>query len=209
MQITVLGGTGRTGKHVVEQALAAGHSVKVLARSPEKLAIQSPNLTVIKGTLEDAGAIAQAVAGSEVVISALGPSTNKPVYEISRAMQRVVTAMKEAGVKRIVITAGAGVRAAGDEPGLMDKAIVTLLKLLNGNVLRDMSKTVELLQASGLEWTVLRGPMLTDDAARGAYRMGAVGKDIGTKLTRADFAAAILSAASNPKLIGEMPAVSN
>ncbi len=209
MQITVLGGTGRTGKHVVEQALAAGHSVKVLARSPDKLAIQNPNLTVVKGTLDDTAAIEQAIAGSDAVISALGPSTNKPVLEISQAMERVIAAMKKEGVRRIVITAGAGVRAPGDEPGLTDKAIVTLLKLLNGNVLKDMSAAVTDVQNSGLDWTVLRGPMLTDDPAKGEYRMGAVGKDIGTKLTRADFAAALLAAATDPQLIGQMPAVSN
>jgi putative NADH-flavin reductase len=209
MQITVLGGTGRTGKHVVEQALSTGHSIKVLARSPEKLTIQNPNLTVFKGALHDEAAIAQAVAGSDAVISALGPSSNKPVYEISQAMERVVAAMKKEGVKRIVITAGAGVRAPGDEPGLMDKGIVALLKLLNGNVLKDMSKAVEDLQQSGLEWTVLRGPMLTDDPATGIIRQGGVGKDVGTKITRADFAAALLAAVNDPTLIGKMPAVSN
>ena len=33
MRIAVFGGTGRTGRHVVTQALAAGHEVRVLVRS--------------------------------------------------------------------------------------------------------------------------------------------------------------------------------
>ncbi len=56
---------------------------------------------------------------------------------------------------------------------------------------------------------VQRGPMLTGDAPKGAVRTGIVGKDIGTRLTRANFGAALLAAASDRSLIGRMPAVGN
>jgi putative NADH-flavin reductase len=45
MNLTVLGATGSTGTQLVEQALAAGHHVTALARSPEKLTITNPNLS--------------------------------------------------------------------------------------------------------------------------------------------------------------------
>ncbi|TMD53495.1 MAG: hypothetical protein E6I85_08270 [Chloroflexi bacterium] len=52
MKLVVLGATGRTGRLVVEQALAAGHTVTALVRSPEKLATSSSNLRVVAGQAE-------------------------------------------------------------------------------------------------------------------------------------------------------------
>src|ERR1700738_1245578 len=43
MNLLILGATGLTGRLVVEQALAAGHTVTALVRSPERLAINDPS----------------------------------------------------------------------------------------------------------------------------------------------------------------------
>ncbi len=48
MQISILGGTGRIGGHLLGWALDAGHSVHALARRPESLP-QRPGLTVTRG----------------------------------------------------------------------------------------------------------------------------------------------------------------
>jgi putative NADH-flavin reductase len=209
MILAVFGGTGKTGRHVVEQALAAGHSVRMLARSPEKVTKQSPNLVVVQGTLTDATRVVETVRGADAVISALGPTHNKPTFDISTGMQQIVTAMKQEGVTRLVLTAGAGVRQAMDQPGLADKLIVTLLKTFNKNVLLDMEKALQIVQASDLEWTAVRAPMLTDDAAKGSVRMGAVGTDIGTRLSRADFAAELLRQVEDRTWVAKAPAISN
>lgn len=209
MNLAIFGGTGKTGRHVVEQALAAGHTVRMLARSPEKVAVTHPALTVIPGAVGDAAAVAETVRGADAVISALGPTHNNPTFDISTGMGHIIAAMKENGVKRLVITAGAGVRQSMDQPGLMDKVIVTLLKTMNKNVLADMEKAVKMLADSGLEWTAVRAPMLTDDPAKGAVRMGGVGKDVGTRLSRADFAAELLRQVDDPTWVGKAPAISN
>lgn len=209
MQLAVFGGTGKTGRLVVEQALAGGHSVTVLARNPAKLTLQNPRLRVVQGDIGDATKVSEALAGADAVISALGPTSNRPVFEVSTGIDNMIAAMRQAGVKRLIITAGAGVRDPMDQPKLMDKVIVVALKLLNGNVLADMQKAVEQVQASGLEWTIVRGPMLTDDPATGHVRAGGVGKDIGTRLSRADFAAFLLAQIDSAQWLRRMPAISN
>ncbi len=209
MKLTILGGTGRTGRLVVEQALKAGHDVVVLARSPEKLGLENPRLKSVKGSLAERDKIAQAVAGADAVVSTLGPTSNKASFEISQATTLLVETMKSAGVRRLVITAGAGVGAPGDQPKTVDRVIVRLLKTFNGNVYEDMVRTVDVVKASGLDWTVVRAPRLTDGAATGKVRQGAVGKDIGTQITRADLAGFILASVSDPGAIGTLPAVSN
>src|SRR4051812_18786228 len=74
MNLTVFGATGGIGRHVVSQALDAGHHVTAYARNPAKLNLTHPNLTVIAGELSDRAAVGRAVAGADAVISALGPS---------------------------------------------------------------------------------------------------------------------------------------
>jgi hypothetical protein len=51
--LVVLGASGRTGRLVVEQALAAGHFVTALVRSPEKLTLRHPKLRVVVGDATD------------------------------------------------------------------------------------------------------------------------------------------------------------
>ncbi len=72
MNLVVLGATGRTGRLVVEQALAAGHTVTALVRSPQKLTTRNPNLRVVAGEATDAAAVSRALDGADAVISTLG-----------------------------------------------------------------------------------------------------------------------------------------
>ena len=63
MNLLVLGATGRTGSLVVEQALAAGHTVTALVRSPEKLTTVNSNLRVVTGQATDTAAVSRALEG--------------------------------------------------------------------------------------------------------------------------------------------------
>ena len=65
MKLAIFGATGKTGRPLVEQALAAGHSVAALARDPAKLGMEHANLRVIKGDVLDANAVSEALRGVE------------------------------------------------------------------------------------------------------------------------------------------------
>jgi putative NADH-flavin reductase len=209
MKLTVLGATGGTGKQVVEQALAAGHEVTALARDPAKLGLQHPKLRVVKGSLSDGSALESAVSGADAVISALGPRSNDPIFEISQGMEKIVAAMKNCGVKRIVMTAGMGIAAPGDQPNFINKGISLLLAMAAKNVAEDMRRAVATAQNSGLDYTVLRAPRLTDKPGGRPIKYGYVGKGVGFELARADFAKALLETATQGKFVREMPGVSN
>lgn len=68
------------------------------------------------------------VRGAGAVISTLGPTSNKPLFEVSKGMTNMVAAMRQMGVKRLIITAGAGLREEMDQPKLADKLIVTAVE---------------------------------------------------------------------------------
>ena len=209
MKLTVLGATGGTGRQVVEQALAAGHEVTALVRDPGKLGVTNPRLHVMTGAIQDPAAVEQAVANAEAVISALGPRSNAPVFEISQGMPLILAAMKKCGVRRVVMAAGMGVADPQDRPGPMNRVINLLLAVMAKNVAEDMRRAVAAVQASGLDWTVIRAPRLVDKPGGRPLKVGYVGKGLGIELARADFARALLEAATQGKYVRQMPGVSN
>src|SRR5207237_10855750 len=93
----VLGATGRTGRLVVEQALAAGHTVTALVRSPEKVANGNANLRVVTGSATDKSDLARALEGADAVISTLGGKGSV----IEDSSQAIVAAARAAGVSRV------------------------------------------------------------------------------------------------------------
>ncbi len=208
-KLAILGATGRTGRHVLEQALAQGHTVTVLVRDPSKLAQRHDRLKVIQGDIGAADQVAEAVAGAEAVISVLGPVSNKPVRLVSQGMDNLVAAMRRHGVQRLIQTAGAGVRDPRDRPTLVHAIFGGLVRLLSPNVLADMQGVVAKVRQSGLAWTVVRVPRLTDGPATGRVRVGFVGKDIGPMLTRADLAEFLLKQVEDETWVGQAPAISN
>ena len=72
MKITVFGASGRTGREVVRQALAAGHDVTAFVRDPAKLSVHYDKVSMIKGDVSDSSAVMQGIEGQDAVVSALG-----------------------------------------------------------------------------------------------------------------------------------------
>jgi hypothetical protein len=112
MKVTLFGATGRTGGLVMERALSTGHEVTVLVRDPSKLKQPQAGLHVIQGDARQAGAVAETVQGTDVVISALGSGGDT----LTLFGRNVMAAMERMGVKRIVSLVGASVVVPGDLP---------------------------------------------------------------------------------------------
>jgi putative NADH-flavin reductase len=209
MKLAIFGATGRTGQHLLRQALEEGHQVTILARDPGKMTVRHDRLAVVKGSLNDAGCIQQVIASADAVLSVLGPTSNQPSFEVSQGMRAIIDAMKKNRVKRLIISAGAGVGDPGDSPGLFNRVMNVLLKITAKNVYEDMLRTVALVRESGLDWTVVRVPMLTDGPATGQIKVGMVGKGMGPRICRADMSAFMLKQVESTQFVGKAPAISN
>jgi putative NADH-flavin reductase len=208
MKIVVFGASRGVGLNVVEQALAAGHIVTAFVRSPEKFTVKHANLTVFQGNSMDAEAVEKAIAGQEAVVSALGPTRSPVAGMMETSAKNIVAGMKKHGVRRLVSTTGAGVRQPEDQPKYADHAISFLLNLFAKDVILDSAANVKIIQESDLDWTVVRFPRLLDGAHTGKYRVGYVGKDSGTQLSRADGADFVLKELVEKKWLMKMPIAS-
>ena len=208
MRVAVFGASGRTGRPLAEQALAAGHEVRALVRDPLKLQIGHGRLVVIRGNVLDTAKVDETVAGTDAVLSVLGQTKTSPKDVQTRGTENIVAAMQKHGVRRLVSLTGAGVRDPRDEPKLVDRAITYLLKRLQPDVLEDGVRHAEAIKASGLEWVIVRGPRLTEGPRKGEYRVGMVGKNSGTQISRADLAEFMLGQLTTDAHLRQMPVVS-
>lgn len=208
MKLAVFGATGGTGKHVVQQALEAGHEVVALARTPSKLDARD-GLQIVQGDVLDAASVEQVVAGADAVISALAPPNNEPNFVISQGMNLILEAMRKHEVQRLVVSAGAGVVMPKDKPTLVSRFFGVMLGLISKNVVADMEQAVRKVTASDRDWVVARAPRLTNQAGTGKIVAGYVGEGPGTSLTREDFARFMLEQIDSDTWLREAPALSN
>jgi len=172
MKLAIFGGSGRTGRPLVEQALAAGHSVTALVRDPAKLPISNERLTLIQGDALDPQAVERTIAGADAVLSALGQTKGSPKNMQTVATQNIVAAMQQHAVRRLVSLTGAGVRAPQDKPKLIDHIIRFALQTLSGDVLRDAEAHADVLRSGGLDWVLVRGPQRRATHRQVSRRLG-------------------------------------
>ena len=212
LQVAVFGATGKVGRHVIDQLLAAGHTVTAYARNPSKLPTTQPNLTVIQGGLDDPAGIGRAVEGADAVISALGPSlrrgaTGTPVSDGTRA---IVAAMHTAGARRFIGLATPSVADPRDRPTLKGKLLPVLARLALPNALTELRGMTDAVTSSDLDWTIARITSPNDQPAKGTIRSGFLGRDkVGSAMTRADIAAFLVSQLTDTRYRRAMPAISN
>lgn len=167
-RILVLGGTGRTGQHVIDKALANGMAVNVLARRPEAVTQSDPNLTVFAGTPENMADITPAITGVDAVICTLNNNraSDSPFAKIVNSptlltdiIKNVTAAMKEHKVRRIVQLGASG---AGDSFAASPWIFRLMIRKTNlGVAYLDHEGAEAVLEDSGLDWTVGRAVGLT------------------------------------------------
>lgn len=209
MKLLILGASGRTGQHLVQQALSAGHQVTALVRNPQKLDVKDDALTVLQGDVTDAAAVSKAAAGNEVVLSALGPTRTSGEDMLQSAVRSTIAAMQAHGLRRIIVVTGAGVSDPNDSPQFWNRIMSGLLNLLAKRVLADSLEAADLLRASGLDWTMVRVPVLTDDPSAGEPWVGYVGKGMGGRIPRADVARFMLQQVTDDSWVQKAPVITS
>ena len=103
LTVAVYGATGGTGRRLVPLLLAAGHRVRVLARTPSDVA-GAANLEVLQGDATDAAAVARAAEGADVLVSCLGNKPARYPLIMSRAFRHILDVAGRKGAKCLFLT---------------------------------------------------------------------------------------------------------
>jgi putative NADH-flavin reductase len=176
---------------LTERCLAAGYEVAALLRRPAEFAYAG-QVRVVEGTAFDVAAVRQTVAGADVVMSALGARSLKKEDVLERAVPLIVSAMKEAGVRRIIVLGSAGALSDSlkKQPAwrrwFAQKIVYnTFLKWAVASQIDQW----KVLSASGLDFTMVMPPMLLNSPRRGTYRVdGEALPRHGARIAREDVA---------------------
>ena len=169
-KIVVFGASGRAGKYIVEYALEAGHEVRAFVRNRGSITMAHPQLTIVQGDVANATQVADAIAGADVVVSALGTNdiATDAVNMMSNAMCLFIPAMKQHGVKRVLAIGGLGVLQADETHQLLD---LPSYPEQYRNVGKGHNKVYLLLKDCGLDWTFVCCPYIPDAPRSGTYEV--------------------------------------
>jgi putative NADH-flavin reductase len=203
MKLTIFGAGGETGRRLVEQAIDAGHTVTALTRRPDRMPPRA-GLRVVGGDVADPGAVEATAAGSDAVLSALGVSySRKPISVYSQGTSNIIAAMHRQGVKRLVVVSSAPLDPAyrASDSLVFTRVLEPLFMRRPGRTTyQDMRRMESLVQASDLDWTIIRSCWLFDAAEVTDYRLADNSAD-GMFTSRADLAASMLAQLADDRFI--------
>jgi putative NADH-flavin reductase len=208
MKLLILGATGATGIHVVTQAVERGHTVTAFVRNPDPLKKFENRIAVVRGNLLESAELEQVLTGQEAVLSAFGPRL--PIAKadadlLQRFAAALTNGMQKAGVRRVVIESTAF---------LFKDAMIPPAhffgRLFFPGVVRDAGEMENIVAKSGLDWTLVRAPQLTNKASTGKYRTK-IGHlpSFGFNISRADVADFMIKAGENHASIQKIIGLAN
>jgi len=147
--IVVAGGTGILGTRLVPRLAGRGLAVRVLTRDPVRARhLAGPGIQVVCGDIRDGAAVAGAVAGAEMVISAVhglaGPGGVSPASVDRAGNANLIGAAAGAGAAFVLVS------VVGASPGHPI------------GLFRAKHAAEQILRASGIPWTIVRATAFTE-----------------------------------------------
>jgi uncharacterized protein YbjT (DUF2867 family) len=197
MNILILGAAGRTGTLLVNQAVAAGHTVTAFIHKETNSLSNIKNVHVIVGDARNVTELEKALHGQDVVISTLGSS--KPSDQvINKSIESLITASKTARVERVI---------------QMSSFLVSnkfVLKLMGG-IVSDFQTGEERLRSSDLEYTIVYATRLTNDPLNPHYIVIDNADSVGPNqsISRTDVAEFLLKQVSDKTYVGKSVLITN
>ena len=209
MKVIAFGATGSVGKLAIEKLLADGHAVTAFARSPGKLGIAHPALTLRAGDALSADEVAAAVEGHEAVIITLGAGMSRKSRIRSQGTLNVIRGMQQHGVRRLICQSTLGTQESWANLNFFWKRI--MFGALLRPVFRDHELQEQLVNASGLDWTIVRPSAFADGPAAGAFKegFGPQERGLSLKISRSDIAAFLASQLHDLRYARRAVAISN
>lgn len=211
LDIVVYGATGEVGSHVVREALDRGHRVTAVSRTPAKVDLRHDNLSVVKGDLLDKASVIEIVKDKDVVILSVrgvigdsGAAESALQYLSAEMLVDVLYPWGE-DAPRLLHVGGSG--SLEVEPGVMFAAKLPTILLPRNLEIEILGQILALefyRKVDDVDWTYVTPPKnLTNGRRTGVFRIGgdeALEDRWGrTRLSRADFAVALIDEAEQAK----------
>lgn len=209
MKVIIFGATGTIGKLATQQILADGHEVTAFARNPQKLDVNNPKLTLHAGDANSTDDVAAAIKGHDAVVVTLGSGMSRSSLIRSTGTMNVIKGMQAHGVDRLICQSTLGANESWSNLNFFWKRI--MFGLLIRPVFHDHELQEKLVQASGLNWTIVRPGAFTDGPATGAFKEDFPSSErrLTLKISRADIAGFLTRQLGDLRYSNQTVAISN
>ncbi|MGV9194611.1 NAD(P)-dependent oxidoreductase [Microbacterium sp. MC2] len=204
-RIAVIGGTGYTGRHIVAEAAARGHTVVSVSRKASSERV--PGVTYLEGTILDTTSLVRELEGVDVIVSTVAPRGDM-AGQVRPSIAALVEELPP-GVRVGVVGGAGGSLVAPGGPRLVDTGFPEAFKaeaLEMIGVLEDLQA-----DATGRDWFYIHPAggfgSFNPGERTGAYRDGGdvlVTDDDGESfISGADFAIAVVDEIESPRHVRE------
>ncbi len=206
MNVLILGAAGKTGSALVEQALTRGHTVTAFVHSPDEY--QRTDVRLASGDARDQASILAALQGQDAVIDALGSHIPflKTTLETDTA-RNVITAMTEAGVRRLLVISTIG--ESDSTRNVHDFYKHFIMPTLLRGVMKDKASMEQAVEQSPLDWTIVRAAGLRDGDPKGVRVVSPESAEKVRFITRADVAAFLLDQLTSTEYLHQAVGIAN
>jgi putative NADH-flavin reductase len=206
-KLAILGGTGKSGKYLVNQLLAQGFHIRLLLRNAAATKFGSELIEIFQGDVRDYLSVQSWLEGCEAVISTLGqPRGESTIF--SQATRNIIQGMNHHHIDRYILTTGLNVDARGDKKGSKTKMATDWMKQNYPETTFDKQVEYEVLCQSTIRWTLVRLPLieLTDERRK----LLVSEEDCpGDKISANDLASFLIDVLANERFIKKAPFIAN
>lgn len=205
LTIAVIAANGRSGTVFVRAALDTGYHVRAGIYGQNNLPAHA-NLTVMSCDATSEHDVERLLNGADIVVSLIGHGPKSPARVQTNAFRVLTEVMVRTGMQRVISLTGTGVRFPGDTPSIIDRLANLFVATIDPNRVQDGIEHAKLLQATSLDWTIVRVLKLGDGSHAGQATFSLRGP-AEFMTPRARVAAAILQIIESGDFVRQAPII--
>jgi putative NADH-flavin reductase len=202
--LAVFGATGKTGLALIAEARQRGWQVQALVRGAAGTLEGQSGVEIVRGEFSSLERLQATIVGASAVCCVFGPRPPFTDVFCANATRAVIAAMQHTSTHRLIVQTGAMVGQNLPNWTLAWRLMTSMYQRQQPKAARDRLEQERLVRQSGLDWTIIKPPRLTDGAASRHVRVAAnLRVGMLSKISRADLATVLMDEVEQPRFVGQ------
>lgn len=208
--VAVFGASGATGRVLLTRLIRNGFSIRAMARKVTSIAMDGGQIEALEGSLSNAEDVRQTLLGCAAAVCVFGPRPPYVDVFCEQATANIIAAMQQLGIRRLLCQTGGMIGDYRANRTLPFQWMADAFCKHSPQIAADRLGQERVVMQSGLDWTIVKPPRLTDGAAKGGWMAGAdVRLGILSSITREDLSVFLIGEIEHPQFIVQAVFVRN